>query len=135
MNPLNDEIAVTKDNILQLRKKRRIAGRTIREHEENLMQLEQLMRQREIKMQELQKEREAITIQINESNQFLKDEIACRKKAQYLVRKHDDLHLDAEASPNSAQVWLGEWKENMEYLNTWQDVLAEAKSLVSTIER
>lgn len=131
MNPLDENIAETEDIIEQLIKTQGTRTDRIDSLHDEIVKLEERLQKASEALYEVKEQRESVAARISESKQFVKDEIAARKKVRALVRKYDDLQLDEEASPTGAQIWLGEWEEDtIEYVSTWQGLLSDAKSLV-----
>ena len=67
--------------------------------------------------------------EIKRHEEIISEERKCRAKLHRLLRVNDDLHV-VDWTAYSVQVWIGEWKEDMEVQDTWKQALQHAEWLL-----
>lgn len=128
MNELNATILQIADTTKYLLKDQDERNQRLSEQEKKLQALLQQQQNVTATIDALKKSINKVDEIISDNQDFTKKEAAARKAAQKLIKKHN---LTLDFDDVGAQVYFGEWEEDMVYLDSWQQVLGEAQYIVN----
>ena len=130
MNELNATILQIADTTKYLLKDQDERNQRLSEQKKKLQALLQQQQNVTATIDALKKSINKVDEIISDNQDFTKKEAAARKAAQKLIKKHN---LTLDTDDVGAQVYFGEWEEDMVYLDSWQQVLEEAQFIVKNL--